>query len=185
MPLERRTLATLRRARVRLLGGHRLDLEANPPLERASLEHRRLGLVLDRPARLTNELVDRGHESVVSLTPEPEGGELLSLFTGWPGQSSGLVFDVRTILNPDLAAPPRSSRGTANLAVVSHGFSGWGKSNLTGAAQLTRRAVLQSRNNEFNPDGQFVKPSIGLNSCALDSPEPGLPGGRYPGLGPD
>src|SRR5271165_5673060 len=56
---------------VRLLGGHCLDLEANPPLERARLEHRGFGVVLDRPARLTNELVDRGHVSVVSLTPEP------------------------------------------------------------------------------------------------------------------
>src|SRR4051812_49107128 len=55
--------------RVRLLRGHRLDLEADPALERAAFEHRRLGLVDHRPARLTDELVDRGHEWIVPFFP--------------------------------------------------------------------------------------------------------------------
>src|SRR5262245_35658361 len=44
----------LAQRRVGLLGGHRLDLEADAPLERRGLEDRRLGLVLDRSARLAD-----------------------------------------------------------------------------------------------------------------------------------
>src|SRR5262245_41563935 len=53
--------------RVRLLGGHRLHLEADAPLERARLQHRSFGLVLHGPARFADELVDRGHKSVISV----------------------------------------------------------------------------------------------------------------------
>ena len=55
----------LAQGRVGLLGRHRLDLEAHAPLERGCFQHRRLGLVLDRSARLADKLVDRGHRSVV------------------------------------------------------------------------------------------------------------------------
>src|SRR5262249_50934695 len=55
----------LAEGRVRLLRRHRLDLEADPPLEGAALEHRRLGPRILLDARLATELIDRGHEGVV------------------------------------------------------------------------------------------------------------------------
>src|SRR5271166_3760265 len=95
---------------VRLLGGHCLDLEANPPLERARLEHRGLGLVTDRPARLTNELVDRGHESVVSLTPEPARPG--SCPSSIPGRGNHLFcLSLQAIQKPGLAAMPWAACG--------------------------------------------------------------------------
>ena len=47
--------------RIRLLGRASSNLHAYPPAKRASLQCRRLGLGLDPPPRLSNELVDSGH----------------------------------------------------------------------------------------------------------------------------
>src|SRR5262249_54767371 len=46
---------------VRLLRGHRLDLEADPALLRTGLEDGGLRAAADRPASPADELVDRGH----------------------------------------------------------------------------------------------------------------------------
>src|SRR4051794_5770841 len=51
----------LSQRRVRLLWRHRADDEADTLLERVFLKHRRLAERSLLPARLTNELVDRGH----------------------------------------------------------------------------------------------------------------------------
>ena len=59
----------LAEGRVGLFGGHRLDLQADPSLERGRFEHRRFGLVFDGASRLSDKLVDRGHEFVVPLEP--------------------------------------------------------------------------------------------------------------------
>src|SRR5262249_29158989 len=64
--------------RVGLLGRHRLDLEADTPLERGAFQDRCLGLVLDRSARLADKLVDRGHESLVPFPSRRSG-------LGWAG----------------------------------------------------------------------------------------------------
>src|SRR5690606_22555778 len=64
----------LPQSRVRLLRGHGLNLQADAPLLRTSLQQRRLALGLLRPPRLADELIDRGHRVRLRLEGSPPGG---------------------------------------------------------------------------------------------------------------
>ena len=61
LPLDSRTLATFRNAELGFLGVTVLTLEAHPPLLRTGVEVLDFTLGFGRPARVTNQLIYRGH----------------------------------------------------------------------------------------------------------------------------